>query len=431
MIEILLTKKEREEMEKKEREMAHKQWEAEKSELSSFKRRNSYGGTGTRKEFNKPRTAFHEKQQANKHSVEQRLEHQRLEFEEYQRQLKMKHESDFQRVNSLRTSKSQQNLLKTKLKSLQSEQKQESISQQNRKSMENLSQLKKNIDTKLQTAEQNALMKKEDSKKSKEDLHSRAEQSRLRVLQLEEEMRMYQMELLQFNEKQLQHADHLAKRRLAEKKEAACKERLEKEKIHRNNYKRLAEEEDRRNAEMERMIASKDLKVELLMKEKQEAIARNRAKAQASQMMREQVRNSSSLQTTVKRLNDLQDRQQHLFNYTYTSNNNNSSSLYYQQPQPKKLGNGSGRSSETNSLFSYAISPSQQQNQRNTYTENSKNIDDSYNFDASDDANDTLTFRNNSLKYTRDGCDDYEDQNVDDDLNDYDLNAYNDDVSYR
>lgn len=317
IIAIMLQKKKDEEREEREREEAHARWEAEREELqrnsatrrsidpSVFRRRNSLGGSigSSRRENSKSRILLNAEKQA-----ERKKQHE-LQLEEQKIQIQAKLESDFQRANSLRASISQQNLLRAKLKNLHMEQKQQQISQQKRKSMENLSQLKKQLESKHIIVEQKLEnMRKEQKKSSRDDLRSKTEQSKLRIQQMNEELAQYQAELQEFNDKQLQHADYLMRRAQLERKEAARRERLEREQCLLDNKRRIQEEEERKLLEKEEMLKEKERKREQLIREKLEFQAKSRAAARFSQLLREEIRNSDDFTLTAKRLAALQDR---------------------------------------------------------------------------------------------------------------------------
>jgi len=159
-----------------------------------------------------------------------------------------------------------------------------------------LNELQANIETKLSLAEQKLQRKREmASRRQRDDLQRKIEQSRVRQKHAEDELAKWQEELLQFKEWQGQNAEKIAREAVLRKKEAACNDRLQKEKLQRQNMKRLLEHEENWLADVEASIMSKEARSIMLSKDKEDLIQRSRAMASNAQRMREELRSHYSM----------------------------------------------------------------------------------------------------------------------------------------
>ncbi|KAK2146955.1 hypothetical protein LSH36_577g03088 [Paralvinella palmiformis] len=137
--------------------------------------------------------------------------------------------------------------------------------------------------------------KERESKRRSLDLDNRLKQSKENKQKLDEDIQRWHEELLLYRQQQERRAEEMAKQRVTEKARRAHEERLAKERLQKENMKKLLSAEDEWKAEVEATIALKDSKSKMIQREKEEIIQQSRAMAHAAQLLREELKQHYSL----------------------------------------------------------------------------------------------------------------------------------------
>jgi hypothetical protein len=237
-----------------------------------------------------------------KKAVEHNLQEQRQKTEKYLARIIEKQKQDTERVNAAKQDKKLNLAQKLKLRSLSASQKQ----QKNADSTHYNGDDNNNADSASSTGSElkSQTFTKEQSK-AQADLQSKLEKSRLKQLEMEEELKDWQQQIILYRKMQDKQAVALATARLVEKREATIKEREEKERLQRKNKMRMQAQEDEWKATVKAAIISKDARSRMIQMEKDAAIKKSREMADVTRRMRDELRLNTSM-------NDLDQLSKHV-----------------------------------------------------------------------------------------------------------------------
>jgi hypothetical protein len=234
-----------------------------------------------------------------KKAVEHNLQEQRQKTDKYLARIIEKQKQDTERVNAAKQDKKLNLAQKLKLRSLSVSEKQQKnadsthyIGNDNNNASSTGSDLKSHTFTKEQS-------------KAQADLQSKLEKSRLKQLEMEEELKDWQRQIILYRKMQDKQAVALATARMVEKREAAIKEREEKERLQRKNKMKMQAQEDEWKATVKAAIISKDARSRMVQMEKDAAIKKSREMANVTRRMRDELRLNTSM-------NDLDQLSKHV-----------------------------------------------------------------------------------------------------------------------
>ncbi|KAM9294664.1 coiled-coil domain-containing protein 177 [Gastrophryne carolinensis] len=165
-------------------------------------------------------------------------------------------------------------------------------------------ELKRNLEKNLLKAQENAELLQE---KRLKELKSKAQREEMQIQRArqaaerrERERAEHLKELARTAEKKLQHASQIADEVVQHKAKKAVESRLEKEKIQRENRKKVLQNEDLKRQELLLSIEKKLERSQQIFKEKQTVLDNARSVARASFNIREKVRAETNTRTFDK-----------------------------------------------------------------------------------------------------------------------------------
>jgi hypothetical protein len=228
--------------------------------------------------------------------VKKRLEDQKNKTEKYMDELRQKQELDDERINAIRLERQQQAAERAKAKSQQVHLTLEQAKEQERQTLEELRTLQDTIEANLTAAELKAKRLREDElKRLRTELQRKIERSREKQQQMDEELKQWQESIVQYMEWHEKNVRAIVDAQKAKKREAAARERENKQKLQRENLMKMHEREKEWKASVEASIQSKEARSRMLQQERETAKKQARQHALMTRQMREELRLNSSI----------------------------------------------------------------------------------------------------------------------------------------
>jgi hypothetical protein len=261
------------------------------------------------------RVELQKEQEDRRRELERRLEQQSLDDATYRDELLQYRREKLQRANVSKAAAERELVTKTRQRNRSSQEKHEvKLTAIRRQSIDDRIHLRNSIDMKLhqtdsQFREQQRRRHLEIHRRQQE-LDRKIELSKLKQLQMEDELSVWRDNLLSYRKAQAEQVERVARETAARKSQTAHTLRSQKEKLHRENIKKLAERERQWKNEMEASLEQKQARIAALQDERDRMILESRALAGASQKLRQQIKTNYSMNDLdqLSRQADLENR---------------------------------------------------------------------------------------------------------------------------